>query len=263
MIYKIKEDDRGYLYGDAVFETMLMKEGLILFFKDHMKRLSLSAKALGMNIKKEEVEEAIKKEIKRRKKREGVIRVSVSRGVGGFYRFKKTTPVVTIREWEKEKESIKVITSSIRRGVEALDPQVKSSNFLPNILSYIEAREKGADDALFLNSKGVVQELTTSNIFIVKDGILLTPPPFVGVLAGITRGVVINIAKEEGILVKEIPFTRYYLYICDEAFCTNSVRGVLPIEEIDGRRIPAPGPITKRLHSLYWELAHKRGEKLF
>jgi branched-chain amino acid aminotransferase len=265
LIFNIKADDRGCLYGDAVFETMPVMDGFIPFFWQHMRRLAASAKALGIELDIERVKESIRECLVKKRGDFLIIRVGASRGrgYGPLDEFVVSEPTVIIREWKRDWKPLRILTSSIRRGVvEAIDPKVKCANFLPNVLSYIEARRNGADDALFLSNKGHVQEATTSNIFIVMDSTLLTPPLWVGVLPGITRDVIMRIAKKEGIPLKEEAFTRYHLYTCSEAFLTNSVRGVLGIKEVDRRGIPAPGPITEKLSSLYWEVAKKEGERL-
>ncbi|MEK7788602.1 MAG: branched-chain-amino-acid transaminase [Planctomycetota bacterium] len=265
---KISVFDHGLLYGDGVFEGIRAYHGKIFTLDEHLDRLYDSATAISLKIPitKAEMAEAIKQTMKANNLTDSYIRLVVTRGVGklGLDPNKCATPQIiiiadTIELYSKalyEKGLDIVTVTTIRNHFSALDPKIKSLNYLNNILAKIESIQSGAGEALMLNKDGYVAECAGDNIFIFKDNILRTPPSSAGILVGITRNVVMELATEMGVQVREELMTRYDLYIAEECFLTGTAAEIIPVVKIDGRTIGTgkPGKITLDLLKRYRDL---------
>ncbi|MBF8276248.1 MAG: ilvE 1 [Candidatus Brocadiaceae bacterium] len=265
---KISVFDHGLLYGDGVFEGIRAYNGKIFTLQEHLDRLYASAGAISLTIpiSKAEMGEAIKNTMAANNLTNSYIRLVVTRGVGklGLDPNKCARPQIiiitdTIELYSKalyEKGLDIVTVTTIRNHFSALDPKIKSLNYLNNILAKIESIRAGAGEALMLNKDGYVAECAGDNIFIVKDNALITPPASAGILIGITRNVVMKLAAEMGIAVKEELMTRCDLYIADECFLTGTAAEIIPVVTIDTRVIGTgkPGKITQALLKKYRDL---------
>lgn len=265
---KISVFDHGLLYGDGVFEGIRAYNGKIFTLNQHLDRLYDSATAISLKIPltKDEMAHAIRKTMEANNLTDSYIRLIVTRGVGklGLDPNKCATPQViiitdTIELYSKtlyEKGLDIVTVTTIRNHFSALDPKIKSLNYLNNILAKLESIQAGAGEALMLNKDGYVAECAGDNIFIVKNNTLLTPPESAGILIGITRNIVMELATEIGIQVKEELMTRYDLYIADECFLTGTAAEIIPVVRIDGRIIGTgkPGKVTLSLLKKYQDL---------
>lgn len=265
---KISVFDHGLLYGDGVFEGIRAYNGKIFTLDEHLDRLYDSATAISLKIPitKVEIAEAIKQTMKANNLTDSYIRLVVTRGVGklGLDPNKCATPQIiiitdTIELYSKalyEKGLDIVTVTTIRNHFSALDPKIKSLNYLNNILAKIESIQAGAGEALMLNKDGYVAECAGDNIFIFKNNILRTPPSSAGILVGITRNVVMKLAIEMGVQVREELMTRYDLYIAEECFLTGTAAEIIPVVKIDGRTIGTgkPGKITLDLLKRYRDL---------
>ena len=265
---KISVFDHGLLYGDGVFEGIRAYNGKIFTLDEHLDRIYDSATAISLKIPitKAEMAEAIKQTMKANNLTDSYIRLVVTRGVGklGLDPNKCATPQIiiiadTIELYSKalyEKGLDIVTVTTIRNHFSALDPKIKSLNYLNNILAKIESIQSGAGEALMLNKDGYVAECAGDNIFIFKDNILRTPPSSAGILVGITRNVVMKLAAEMGVQVREELMTRYDLYIAEECFLTGTAAEIIPVVKIDGRTIGTgkPGKITLDLLKRYRDL---------
>ena len=273
---KVSVFDHGYLYGDGVFEGIRAYKELVFKLNEHIDRLFESAHSitLKISISKKEMIAAIIKTLKANKLKDSYIRVVVSRGEGDFgldpRRCKGNQTIVIITDkvalypkelYEKGMEIITVPT--IRNLPEALNPQIKSLNYLNNILAKIEAINSGYEEALMLDHLGYVVECTGDNIFAVKKGELYTPPQCMGTLRGITRDTVLSIAKRLKIPAHEHVITRHELYISEECFLTGTAAEIVPVVKVDGRSIgeAKPGKITKRILQEFRKLTRKDGVK--
>ncbi len=267
---KISVFDHGLLYGDGVFEGIRIYGGKIFEFEAHLDRLYNSAKAirLTMPMEREKLADATQKTVEANNIVNGYIRLVVTRGVGtlGLNPFVCKKPQVfiivdSIQLYPEElyEKGLKVISAAtIRNHPLSVPPQVKSLNYLNNILAKIEALDRNVPEAIMYNHLGYVAEATGDNVFIVRDGVIYTPPVQAGSLVGITRQVVIGLAEKEGIKVIEKNLTRFDLYVCDELFLTGTAAEVIGVVDIDGRVIGdgRPGPLTKRLREKFYEYAH-------
>lgn len=273
---KVSVFDHGFLYGDGIFEGIRAYNGRIFKCEEHIDRLYRGAKAIDLNIPigKLEMTEALLETCRKNNIADGYIRLIVSRGMGdlGLSPTKCPKPSVIIiadsivlYPEEMYEKGMKVITASTRRNNPAsLDPQIKSLNYLNNILAKIEANRAGAPEAIMLNQAGLVCECTGDNIFIIKDGILYTPPIYVGALDGITRGVAIELAQKLGYSVVEKEFTLFNVYNADECFFTGTAAEIIGVTEVDGRIIGsgAAGSITKKLMQVFKDYAKDQGEPI-
>ncbi|MGB9813977.1 MAG: branched-chain-amino-acid transaminase [Thermovenabulum sp.] len=274
---KISVFDHGFLYGDGVFEGIRAYNGRVFKLKEHIDRLYNGANALLLNIplSKEEMTEVVLETLRRNNLKDAYIRLVVSRGEGDLgldpKKCKEPTIIciadkITLYPEKMYEEGLEIITSAVRRNpAEGVNPQIKSLNYLNNILAKIEANLYGALEALILNTEDYVAECTGDNIFIVKDGKLITPPPYVGILVGITRNVIIELARKQGINVEEKVFTRYEIFSADECFLTGTAAEVIPVVKLDGRPIGngKPGPITKRLLNDFKEYIENEGTPIY
>ncbi len=269
---KISVFDHGFLYGDGVFEGIRAYSGRVFRLEEHLDRLYDSAKTidLAVPITKEEMTAAIIETCKRNNLKDAYIRPIVSRGVGDLgldpRKCEKATVVIMAVEWgamygDLYEKGLKAITVSVRRNpAEALPPNVKSLNYLNNILAKIEANCKGGDEAIFFDTNGYVSEGSGDNIFVIKNGVIITPPTLNN-LRGITRMVAIEIATSLGIPVQERNMGYYDLYCADEVFVTGTAAEVAPITWIDGRSIGTgkPGPITRQCMEQFKIVVQKEG----
>ncbi|OGX28599.1 MAG: branched-chain-amino-acid transaminase [Omnitrophica WOR_2 bacterium RIFCSPHIGHO2_01_FULL_49_10] len=258
---KVSVFDHGLLYGDGVFEGIRTYDGLIFKLKEHIDRLYQSAHAIMLDIpiSKDEMVGAIKKTLRENDMKDAYIRLLVTRGIGdlGLDPRKCGRPTVVIitdkiklYPQELYGKGLEIVTISTQRNIhQAVNPQIKSLNYLNNILAKVEAINAGVEEAVMLNSEGYVAECTGDNIFIVKDGSLLTPPIHSGVLRGITRGAVIDIACLKEIPVHEEVLTRYDLFNSDEMFLTGTAAEIIPVVRMDRRKIGdgKPGKMTLKL----------------
>lgn len=274
---KISVFDHGLLYGDGVFEGIRAYNGRVFKLTEHIDRLFCSAKAILLEIpmKPAEVTEAVLDACRRNKVRDGYIRLVVTRGIGTLglnpNRCKNPSVIVIAGKiqlyppelYERGMDIITVPT--VRSLHSALNPAIKSLNYLNNILAKIEANNAGCEEAVMLNAQGFVAECTGDNLFMVKGKNLLTPPLSAGALYGITRHVVMEIGAESGLAVNEKDLTRYDLFNADECFLTGTGAELVPVVKIDGRVIGSgkPGPVTKRLVSQYHALTKVSGEPIY
>lgn len=269
--------DHGFLYGDGVFEGIRSYNGRVFKLKEHIKRLYGSAHSILLSIplSPEAMEEAVLETIRANNLHDAYIRVVVSRGTGDLGLDPRKCPrpnVVIIADKivlfpaELYEKGLEVITVPTRRNIpDALDPQIKSLNYLNNILVKIEANRAGVMEAIMLNSNGIVTEGSGENIFIYKKGKLLTPPTYVGVLEGITRDIVINLAGKANLVIEEAPFTRHDLYVAEECFLTGTAAEIIPVVNVDGRHIGSgvPGPVTRLLMSAFKEYRQTSGVEIY
>jgi branched-chain amino acid aminotransferase len=256
--------DHGLLYGDGVFEGIRVYHGKVFRLKEHIDRLYDSARALWLEIPigRDEMIRAVEDTVKANEKRDGYIRLLVTRGPGtlGLDPRKCEPQVIIIVDdislypRELYDNGLEIITAAtIRNHPAALNPRVKSLNYLNNILAKIEAIRGGCLEALMLNHKGEVAECTGDNIFVVKRGEMLTTPLDAGILEGVTRNAVIELAAKAGIPCRELTMTRHDIYTADEFFLTGTAAEIIAVVKCDGRPIGTgkPGPITKRLRELF------------
>lgn len=269
--------DHGILYGDGVFEGIRLYNGRVFRLDAHIDRLYRSAHAilLTMPLNKEQMEVALLRTVRANELRDGYVRLVVTRGVGdlGLDPKECKNPTVfiiadTIELYPEEKyrEGLKVITCSTRRNIsDALDPAIKSLNYLNNILAKIETNQAGADEGLLLNAEGYVAEATGDNVFMVNGKRLTTPPVSAGALDGITREVVMGLAREAGLDVEEGLFRLTAVYNADESFLTGTAAEVVPVREVDGRVIGSgkPGPVTGMLRERFAEYVRQEGTPVY
>jgi branched-chain amino acid aminotransferase len=259
---KIPVMDHGLLYGDGIFEGIRAYHGRVFRLEDHMRRFASAAKAINLELPLpiEEITEVVLETCRKNNIVDGYIRLVCTRGADGLGLYPKPGSAkprlfciagqVALYSDEAYQRGLKVITSHLRRNKATIvDPQIKSLNYLNNILASIEAHRYGADEALMLNEDGVVTECTGDNIFVIKDGVISTPPVWLGTLDGITRQAVIRIARNEGYEVHEMPFTHFNVLNADEVFLTGTAAELIALTELDGQKIGSgvAGKITMKL----------------
>ena len=273
---KVSVFDHGLLYGDGVFEGIRAYNGRVFKLKEHIDRLFCSAKALLLDIPMShaQVMKAVVETCRRNRLRDGYIRLVVTRGKGTLglnpNRCKRPSVIVIadkiqLYPAEMYDRGMAIVTVPTTRNLSnAVNPAIKSLNYLNNILAKIEANIAGVEEAIMLNAEGFVAECTGDNIFIIKDGQMFTPPLSAGALYGITRGVVMGLAREAGIPVSEPNLTRYDLFIADECFLTGTGAELIPVTKIDGRVIGngKPGAVTRSLVQSYHSLTQASGEPI-
>jgi branched-chain amino acid aminotransferase len=265
---KISVFDHGLLYGDGVFEGLRTYGGKVFRLEEHVERLYDSAKAIWLTIPMtpQEMSDAVYDTVRANDLEDGYIRLIVTRGAGslGLDPNKCSNPQVIIiadaialYPAEFYEKGLSIVTVSVTRtSPAALSPRIKSLNYLNNILAKIEGLQAGCIEALMLNHKGEIAECTGDNIFLVRKGVLYTPPIDAGILEGVTRDAVIELARDNGTEVREIALTKHDVYIADEVFLTGTAAEVIPVVKIDSRTIGSgkPGPTTldlkKRFHAL-------------
>lgn len=268
---KISVFDHGLLYGDGVFEGLRAYSGNVFRLAEHLDRLYESALAimLVVPISPAELGQAIRDTLSRNNISDGYIRVVITRGAGslGIDPSKTADPQVIviadhIELYPKElyENGLEIVTAStIRNHPAALNPRIKSLNYLNNILAKLEGKRAGCMEALMLNHRGEVAECTADNIFIVRRGALYTPPIDAGILEGITRNAIIELAAQAGIPVHQNPMTRHDVYIADECFLTGSGAEVIPVIKVDTRPIGpgTVGPVTRQLTDAFHRLVRQ------
>lgn len=269
---RISPFDHGFLYGDGIFETMRVYGGVVFGFDEHIRRLGRSAALLEMKLPLSDAEfkAAAGALIDENALVDATVRITVSRGAGDFGLSPRLCPTPTVfiaavplKPYPSEfwRTGVAVITARTRRNLrEALDPRIKSMNFLNNIMAKIEAERAGAFEALMLNHAGHIAECTVSNIFFVKNEAVHTPSSECGILEGITRGIVMDTARGAGLKVSEGVYSPAQLYAADEVFLTNSTMEVMPVARVDDTEFgpPQPGSITEKLRSAYVEGVARR-----
>ncbi|MDD3296835.1 MAG: branched-chain-amino-acid transaminase [Candidatus Omnitrophica bacterium] len=273
---KVSVFDHGFLYGDGVFEGIRVYNCLVFKLKEHIERLFESAHSIMLRVplSKKQMTEAVVDTLKANKLKDGYVRLIVSRGEGDLgldpRKCKGNETVVVIADkiklypsqlYQKGMEIITVPT--VRNIPEALNPQIKSLNYLNNILAKIEAINSGYEEALMLDHLGYIAECTGDNIFGVKQGHLYTPPQCMGTLRGITRDAVLEIARKLKIPTHEHVLTRHELYISDECFLTGTAAEIVPVVKVDGRSIgqAKPGDVTKKIMNAFHKATKAEGVK--
>ena len=274
---KISVFDHGLLYGDGIFEGIRFYNGRVFRLEEHLLRLWDSARSICLEIPMtmRDMTEAVLETIRQNHLRDGYIRLVVTRGIGnlGLNPTQCKSPSViiiaaTIALYHQDfyRKGLTIVTCATRRSnPAALNPAVKSLNYLNNVMARVEANLSGADEALMLNDAGNVAECTADNVFIVKHGQILTPPVAAGALRGITRAVVFEIAAELGVKVRETDITRHDVFVADECFLTGTAAEIVPVVKADGRSIGSgkPGPITARIIARYRQVTRETGTPIF
>jgi branched-chain amino acid aminotransferase len=268
---KISVYDHGLLYGDGVFEGIRVYGGKVFRLREHVDRLYESARHINLEIplSREAMAEAVISTVRADNRRDGYIRLVVTRGAGylGLDPRKTTDPQIIIivddislypRELYDSGLEIMTVTT-IRNHPAALSPRVKSLNYLNNIMAKMEAVQAGCMEALMLNHKGEVAECSGDNIFIVRHGVLMTPPTDAGILEGVTRKVVFELAADMGLPVTQTALTRHDIFAADECFLTGTAAEVVPVVKCDGRSIGngKPGPVTRQLRERFQQLTRQ------
>jgi branched-chain amino acid aminotransferase len=273
---KISVFDHGLLYGDGIFEGIRAYNGRVFKLKEHLDRLYYSAKAILLEVPMTHAQltQAVVETCRVNRIRNGYVRLVVTRGVGTLglnpNRCKKPSVIIiagTIQLYPPAlyEQGMEIVTVPTTRNLHsAVNPAIKSLNYLNNILAKIEANTAGVEEAIMLNSEGYVAECTGDNIFLVKAGQLLTPPLSAGALYGITRGTVMDLAREAGVTVTEMNLTRYDVFNADECFLTGTGAEIVPVVKVDGRVIGSgkPGTLTRQLEEKYHALTQVSGEPI-
>jgi len=274
---KISVYDHGLLYGDGIFEGIRVYNGRIFKMEEHMDRLFDSAKSIMLEIPmtKQELIDAHVEAVRRTGMRDVYIRTLVTRGVGNLgidpRKCPKASVIIIVDKIalyppEFYEKGLEVITVATRRtSVDSLTARVKSLNYLNNVMGKLDVARAGAFEGIMLNNDGYVTEATADNVFVIKNGIIYTPPRYLGILEGITRNTIMEIAPKLGYTVKEDVLTRHDLFIADEIFLTGSGAEVIPVIDCDGRKIGdgKPGKITWELIKAYRELVNSTGYPVF
>jgi len=274
---KVSVFDHGLLYGDGIFEGIRAYNGRVFRLREHIDRLFYSAKAilLKIPISHAALMQATVEACRQNKLRDGYIRLVVTRGVGTLGlnpdRCKKPSVIIIADKIQVYPTALYargmniVTVPTVRNLHSALNPAIKSLNYLNNILAKIEANNAGVEEAVMLNAEGFVAECTADNLFVVKAGKLFTPPLSAGALYGITRQTVMELAKQLGLPVSEPNLTRYDLFNADECFLTGTGAEIMPVIKIDGRVIGTgkPGKLTRKLVTEYHSLTKVSGEPIY
>jgi len=274
---KVSVFDHGLLYGDGVFEGIRVYSRRIFRLREHLQRLFRSARGIALEIPSTEtaLAKTVVDTVSRNRCEDGYIRLVVTRGEGALGIDPASCPTpsiivivdqVAVYPRELYESGVSVVTSPTRQvSHEAVDPRIKSLNYLKNILAKIDARVANAHEAILLNREGFIAECTADNLFVVRDGSILTPSPQDGALEGITRGVILQLARDAGIAASEARLTRYDLHTADEAFLTGTGAELMPIANFDGRPIGqgGVGPITTQLRNSFQQLVRVEGEPVW
>lgn len=274
---KVSVFDHGFLYGDGIFEGIRIYDGNIFKCAEHLSRLYDSAKSIGLVIplSKDEIRDAMAETIRRNDMHNGYIRLVVSRGVGDLgldpRRCLNPTILIVVEQLaiypeEAYINGLRAVSVSQRRNIpDALNPKIKSLNYLNNILVKMQSNFADADEAIMLNAQGYVTEGSGDNIFVVKNNVIYTPPCYLGALEGITRLAIIELSERLGYKLKEEPFTMHDVYIADEVFFTGTAAEVIAAREVDGRVIGSgqAGPITLKLLEEFRNMVSLDGYKVW
>lgn len=275
---KVSAFDHGFLYGDGLFESMTVANRRIFRLGRHLDRMEDSARALRLKLPetRERIAEIIKECARRSGGGDAYVRLVVSRGAGyplldprvaaratlAVLLHAPSPPPETGSSYRASGAGLRLKTAGVRKvPSDSFEARVKSLNYLNNVLARIEAVESGHDEALLLDARGFVAEAPGENVFVAKGGVLRTPRAH-SALAGVTRGAVLEIAARLEIPAEEADLTLYDLYAADECFLTSSFSRVHAVAEADGRAIPAPGPMTKRLRAEILEMEKTEGEPI-
>jgi len=273
---KISVFDHGLLYGDGVFEGIRVYKGCVFRLDEHLERLEYSAKALILNLPwtRQEISDAVCETCRVNGILDGYIRLIVTRGVGSLGLSPKScskpsliviADKIQLYPEKFYEEGLKIITVATRRSSPAmLPPMIKSLNYVNNILAKIEAQHCGYEEAIMLDDSGFVAECTGDNVFVIHKGVLYTPPPSTGALKGITRAAAMDIAEGLGIPVVEKNLTRYDVWIADELFLTGTAAEVIPVVEVDGRKVGngKPGDLTGKILEVFRKKVSEDGTML-
>ena len=274
---KISVFDHGLLYGDGVFEGIRSYNGRVFKLREHLERLYESAKSILLQVPLDlqQLEEVTLETLRRNNLRDAYIRHVVTRGTGDLGLNPQAckhpsifiiASKIVLFPPELYAKGLDVVTVATRRNIpDALEPKIKSLNYLNNILVRMEANRAGVFEGIMLNVHGYVTEGSGDNVFIVRRGRMITPPTYIGALEGITRRVVMELAEERGLRVKEEPFTRHDLYTAAECFLTGTAAEVIPVVKVDERVIGqgTPGPITRALMEDFRNLTQSTGVEIY
>lgn len=275
---KVSVFDHGVLYGDGVFEGIRAYNGRVFRLEEHIDRLYESAKSILLDIgmTKDEMTEALLETLRRNNLRDAYIRLVVTRGKGDLGLDprsceKPTVYIIAaqIQLYPEElyEQGLDLVTVPTRRNiVEGVNPRIKSLNYLNNVLAKIEANLAGVSEAILLNSEGYVTECTGDNIFLVKNGEVITSPPFLGILEGVTRNSLLALAGKLGYSVSEKVFTRHDIYVADECFLTGTAAELVPVVKVDGRIIGddgKPGEVTNVLMNKFRKMVRSEGADIY
>lgn len=274
---KVSVFDHGLLYGDGIFEGIRAYNGRVFRLEEHLERLYLSARSILIDIPLtiDEMREAVLETIRRNNQKDSYIRLLVTRGKGDLGLDPRKCPKAAIiiisdeiKLYPKEtyENGLKLIIASTRKNSpDALSPRIKSLNYLNNILGKLEAINAGCAEAVMLDRHGYLTECTSENIFLVKNGALFTPTATVGILEGITRSVVMELASKMGYQVQMALLTAHDLYVADEVFVTGTGAELIPVVDLCGRTIGSgkPGPITRKLLTAFRELTQTEGTEIY
>jgi branched-chain amino acid aminotransferase len=262
---KISVFDRGFLFGDSIYEVTLTYDSVLFKIEEHFDRLWESAASLALHIShsRKELVYEINKTLTKLNEKRAYIRIIITRGEGMIgldpNLASKNNLIIICKSlpenptWWYQSGVEMIIANTLRNPKESMDPSIKSGNYLNNVLAYAEAKDRGAFDAIMLNREGFITEGTTNNIWIVKNNELITPPLAAGLLSGITRQTLIQLTKQHNLAISERNFTANDLYSADEAFLTSSTKELVPIIKVDEKSIGSgtPGPHIKNLHQIY------------
>ncbi|MBL9136572.1 MAG: branched-chain-amino-acid transaminase [Verrucomicrobiales bacterium] len=274
---KISVFDHGLLYGDGVFEGIRAYNGRVFKLKEHIDRLFCSAKAILLEVpmSREDLGKAVVETCRRNRLKDGYVRLVLTRGKGtlGLNPNKCERPSIIIIAGkiqlypeEYYRKGLEIVTVPTTRNLHsALNPAIKSLNYLNNILAKIEANQAGCEEAIMLNAEGYVAECTGDNIFLIQNRRIFTPPLAAGALYGITRGTVMDLARSAGLEVFESNLTRYDVFNADECFLTGTGAEIVPVVKVDGRVIGngKPGSLTTTLTKSYHSLTNSTGEPIY
>jgi len=267
---RLSVNERGFLLGDGLFETMRAYGGKVFRLRAHLDRLRASARFLRLRVPRsdDDLESPIAELIRRNQCPEAYVRLTLTRGPSarGLRLDGDAEPTLLIQvrplnpyPAELYRHGARLIMSTIRQNSGSPLPRHKTLNYLPYLLARQEAADARAHGAILLNEHGQVTEESVSNVFLVRGDLLLTPPIHCGLLPGITRAAVLELAHGEGLPVQERPLLGGEVFECDEMFLTNSLMEILPVRSVDGRRLarPAPGPVTERLRAAFRSLVER------
>ena len=271
---KVSVFDHGLLYGDGVFEGIRVYDGRVFRLEEHLNRLEQSAKSIMLKIPlgRKALQKAVLETCRLNLLKDGYVRLVVTRGVGTlglnpFHCPKASTIIIAnkiaLYSAGVYRNGLQLVTASTQRNSpQALNPSIKSLNYLNNILAKIEAVQSGKDEAVMLNAHGYVAECTGDNLFVIRDGVFSTPPISAGALEGITRGIVMQLVRENfGKVVHESNLTRQDIFSADECFLTGTAAEVVPAVRLDGRSIGTgkPGIFTRKLMKSFGLLTRREG----